>query len=91
MNPNSTNVYENIVKPTAETRRKEIKAAIKVLGPSTMEQVADYLDTFVHVISGRFGELQRTEELEIVGQQDNFITINGNEVNGQKGIYGLVA
>lgn len=61
----SREVYEEVVKPTAEAVRKKIIKIIKERGRIIQEQAAIILGVPVHKISGRFTELMNdTREIK---------------------------
>ena len=66
MNPNSIIAYDNI-KPTLTKRESEVLQVIKDNPGITIRDVAEKLNTFSHVISGRFGSLVKKQAIEIIG------------------------
>jgi len=57
--------------------QEQVLEVIKDYGPITQEEVADRLGKYPHQVSGRFGELQELNQIEIVGHTENQ---HGNKV-----------
>ena len=51
--------------------QEEVKETIQAYGPITIEETADRLGKYPNHISGRFGELQDLDEIEVVGHTEN--------------------
>ncbi len=76
MNPNSINIYYNKVLPNIKGKHTRVMGAIDKLGEATVYEVAEYLNTAVHNISGRITELSGTKEygkpvIEAAGKRNN--------------------
>lgn len=80
ININSLTVYKEKVIPTLRGRKLEVLEAIRELKQATCYEVAAYLSAkkgYVvspNIISGRFGELLKLEEIKSVGKKD----VNGS-------------
>jgi Mn-dependent DtxR family transcriptional regulator len=66
---NSLHAYYNDVLPTLSERQKEVLRAIRHLGSATCSEVATFLKTFPHTISGRFSELSKKSLIKEVGNK----------------------
>lgn len=66
MNPNSILAYQSI-KPSLTKRESEVYEIIKANPGITIRDTAYKLNTFSHVISGRFGALEKKGAIKIEG------------------------
>jgi len=51
--------------------QKQVLETIKTYGPITIEETANRLGKYPNHISGRFGELQEKDQIEVIGHTEN--------------------
>ena len=51
--------------------QRQVKEVIETYGPITQEEVANRLGKYPNHISGRFGELEDKDEIEVTGHTEN--------------------
>lgn len=69
IHPNSLYVYQKNILPTLSERQKEVLNALRYKGPSTCSEIATYLKTFPHTLSGRFTELRKRNLIKELGNR----------------------
>lgn len=65
---NSLFAYNDIL-PNLSERQKEVINALRYLGKATCSEVATFLKTFPHTISGRFTELRKKNLVKEIGRK----------------------
>lgn len=69
MHINSLFAYHNDVEPELSERQKEVLTSLRYRGPSTCSEIATFLKTFPHAISGRFSELRKKNLVKEIGRK----------------------
>lgn len=64
---NSLEVYRENIIPELSSRENACLDALRILGEATVAEVAKYMNTFHHAISGRFTSLKEKGRVKSIG------------------------
>lgn len=82
MHVNSLDAYRKMILPELTVREMECFIALKELNEATVSEVAVYMNTFPHCISGRFTALKEKNKIRTIGikkigrSRHDILTIN---------------